>query len=280
MDKVKINMPVQVTVDALPGQIFAGYVAKIAPLPDPQSTFMNPDLKVYNADIFIESNGVELRTGMSCNVEIIIEQHKDAIYVPVQTVIRVKGVPTVYVVEGSSYKPRQVRIGLDNNRMVHVLEGLKPGEYVLLTPPLASGVVEDVVKEAPNPVASVENSHEKEKDKLPEPDKQTPETPVQSGFRNLSPEQRQQMTERLQNMSEEERQQLRQQMGGENQGRSGGFQNMTPEQQQKIRERFQNMSPEELEKIRQRFRNMSPEERQAMGRQRMDAPQTDNTDEQ
>jgi len=58
LEKVKLNMPARVTIDALPGQAFTGYVATIAPLPDPQSMWMNPDLKVYNSDIYLENNGI------------------------------------------------------------------------------------------------------------------------------------------------------------------------------------------------------------------------------
>ena len=35
--------------------------------------------------------------------------------------------------------PRPVEIGLDNNRMVHIISGLEQGELVLLAPPLKSG---------------------------------------------------------------------------------------------------------------------------------------------
>ena len=50
LQKVKIGDLARVTMDALPGQAFTGQVATIAPLPDPTSMFMNPDLKVYNSD--------------------------------------------------------------------------------------------------------------------------------------------------------------------------------------------------------------------------------------
>ena len=49
--------------------------------------------------------------------------------------------PTVYVVENQTLKPRQVEIGLDNSRMVHILDGLKPGELVSLTAPLHATAV-------------------------------------------------------------------------------------------------------------------------------------------
>lgn len=144
LEKVEVDMPARVTIDALAGQVFSGYVASLAPLPDGQSMFMSPDVKVYRASVNLENNGVKLRTGMSCRVEIIVEQHEDVVYVPVQAIIQVEGKPTVYVAKGKSLEQREVEIGLDDNRMVHIKSGLEEGEQVLLSPRLASGDFEMV----------------------------------------------------------------------------------------------------------------------------------------
>jgi len=142
LKKVRVELPTIITVDALPRKSFIGKVARIAPLPDAQSMWMNPDLKVYNTEIYLDGNDGDLRTGMSCKAEIIIEQYDDAIYVPIQAVLRIKGETTVFVLTGGDYEPRKVVIGLDNNRMVRIVSGLDEGEVVLLTPPLKSAVVD------------------------------------------------------------------------------------------------------------------------------------------
>ncbi len=141
LKKVTVGLPVVVTVDALPGRKFSGRVNHIAPLPDAQSLWMNPDLKVYTTKIFLDKNDGAIRTGMSCQVEIVIESYTDVMFVPVQAVLQIAGNPTVYVGNGSEFEPRAVVTGLDNNRMIHVIKGLKIGDIVLLTPPLkAAGV--------------------------------------------------------------------------------------------------------------------------------------------
>lgn len=144
LDKVSVGQPVEITVDAIPGERFTGRVAYIAPLPDAQAAFMNPDLKIYDTLVYLDSNGNTdlLRTGMSCNAEIIVEQHKEAVYVPVQAVIRTGGKPTVYVLNGKNFEPREIEIGMDNNRMIHVKSGLEPGEIVSLAPPLREAEVD------------------------------------------------------------------------------------------------------------------------------------------
>lgn len=151
LDKVSVGLAARITVDALPGKSFTGRVARIAPLPDAQSMFMNPDLKVYRTEIHVDGESEELRTGMSCRSEILIERYDKAVYVPVQSVLRVGGVPTAFVVAGGQTEVRPIEIGLDNNRMVRVISGLKPGEQVLLAPPLdaAKAMDREMVTTAP-----------------------------------------------------------------------------------------------------------------------------------
>ena len=183
---------------------------------------MNPDLKVYNSKIYLDESDSALRTGMSCKAEIIIEQYDDVVYIPVQAVLRVGGEPTVYVVKDKSVEPRKVEIGLDNNRMVRIISGLKEGEVVLLTPPLKSGTVEPASQKA---------------------DVNAPGTPGGSDTM------KQRINERIQKANGA-------QQGGENLS-SGG-----PGQQQEGEAGAPpGMSSQEMEKMRQRFESMSPEER-------------------
>ena len=74
---------------------------------------------------------------MTCRAEIIVVQYEDAVFVPVQSVVRVKGKTVVYVAKSGHTEPREVRVGMDNNRMIHIIDGLSVGEPVLLSPPLA-----------------------------------------------------------------------------------------------------------------------------------------------
>jgi len=234
LKKVRLGLPAIITVDALPGKTFFGEVAHIAPLPDAQSMWMNPDLKVYNTEVYLDSNDSSLRTGMSCKTEIVIAQYEDAIYVPVQAVLRIGGSPTVYVSAGESFEPREVEIGLDNNTMVRVTKGLDEGDVVLLAPPLKSAAVEQSAERfgsEPNAYGFEEKAiYEQINNKLED----------EVGKRASSGRTR---GRRSESTSAE--------------GTEGGrerFRNMSPQDREKLRERFENMSPEEREKMRQRRR--------------------------
>jgi len=141
LEKIRLGLPTRLSVDALPGKSFSGRVSKIAPLPDAISVWLNPDLKLYNTEIVLDSESRELRTGMSCRAEIIVERFDDAVYVPVQAVLTINGRPQVFVQNGGTAEPRPVKTGPDNNRMIVIESGISPGERVLLTPPLEDATV-------------------------------------------------------------------------------------------------------------------------------------------
>jgi HlyD family secretion protein len=243
LKKVRLGLPSIVTVDALPGKTFLGEVTHIAPLPDATSMWLNPDLKVYNSDIEVDTNDITLRTGMSCKAEIVIEQYEDAVYIPVQAVLRVGGEPTVYVLDGKKIEPRRVEIGLDNNRMVRIMSGLSEGEVVLLTPPLKSAAVEQYAE------------------------KGAAESLLEGGTGALykTINDRLQITGNGQQPPDQRRPGTntkgRQKRDGDRRGKSG---------RDGMGRRFEDMSPEEREKMRKRFESMSPEEREKMRKQRQD----------
>lgn len=247
LEKVRVGLPAIVTVDALPGKKFMGTMGKIAPLPDPQSMWMNPDLKVYNSEIYLEGDDPGLRTGMSCKAEIIVEQHKDALYIPVQAVLRVGGKPTVYVLSNGMVEPREVQVGLDNLVYIRVISGLRAGQEVLLEPPLKSAAVDAMAKGIDFKASEAADASDEMKEQINqklqnangsqaiEADVSAEVGPGQSpgeGAELPGQGQMEQMRRRFENMSQEERQAEMEKM-------KQRFENMSPEEQQKLRERFQ-----------------------------------------
>jgi HlyD family secretion protein len=236
LEKVKIGLSAIITIDALPGRKFFGRIAQIAPLPDGQSMWMNPDLKVYNTEIHLENSGSTLRTGMSCQAEIIVQRYEDAVYVPVQAVLRVKGKPTVYVLNGDRFEARKVEIGLDNNRMVRILKGLEKGEVVLLTPPLDAGTLDVSMEETgfPPPGSSETISSRAGSSQLPDGRETRPAVNKKRGTDAVPPEGRDDIRRRLEKMPSQERQKEIEKM-------SQRLQNLSPEQRERIKERLQSM---------------------------------------
>jgi hypothetical protein len=219
-------------------------VAKIAPLPDAQSAWLNPDLKEYPTQIHLSGRHPELRTGMSCQAQILVEQLGDATYVPIQAVVRVAGQPTVYVRRGDGFDSRTVAIGLDNNSMVHVASGLEPGEVVSLAPPLGSDESSSFAAESMQVAAT---------DETPSagPSAEAPPLPVAAAS---GPTEARGPGETHQPTAREERG-----------GRSPFGGELSEEERAARRERFRNMTPEEREAaMQERLKDLPPEERERM----------------
>ena len=74
LDKIQLGLPAILSVDALQGKTFLGKITRIAPLPDAAMVWMNPDLKVYRTEITIDGQQSDLRPGLSCQAEVIIDK--------------------------------------------------------------------------------------------------------------------------------------------------------------------------------------------------------------
>jgi len=135
-DKVEAGMPVRVSFPSKPDLRLRGELAQVAEYLDP-SGWWNNNQKVYSARVDLDEHVDDLRTGMNCRTRIIVASFSDVITVPLQSVVRVNNVPTVYVEKsGGKPGPRAVDLGLDNGRKVRIESGLERGERLLLTPPL------------------------------------------------------------------------------------------------------------------------------------------------
>ena len=123
-------MAVKVTVESLGGKIFHGVVDNVSPTHDKGSSWMNPDRKVFPAVVRLVGDTSQLRPGMTCSVEIIIETIQDALIVPVQAVRTIEGENFCMVYEEDELKRRAVKVGSDNGLHVQILEGLEEGDQV------------------------------------------------------------------------------------------------------------------------------------------------------
>jgi len=134
LEKVQINMQCLVTVDAL-HQAFPGEVSFKAVLPDQNSWFANPDLRVYKTKIRVLSQDPRIRPGMSCSVEIFVDELADVVQVPVQAIFLDAGSPIVFLSRGGGYDKRPVEVGQNNGKWVEILSGVDAGDVVAMAPP-------------------------------------------------------------------------------------------------------------------------------------------------
>jgi RND family efflux transporter MFP subunit len=135
VDKVKPGQYATVTVEAFPDETFSGKVLKVAPLPDPQHGWLSAGVRVYSTNVEIDGAYDFIRPGMSAKVEILIEELKDVMIVPIQVVANRAGRKVCYVATSQGTQEREVKTGAFNDTFVQIVNGLQVGEEVLLTPP-------------------------------------------------------------------------------------------------------------------------------------------------
>lgn len=137
VDKVEVEQKVKIKIAAFPEEEFTGKVLKKAPMADPEH-WLNPDLKVYSTDVCIDGEHDFLKTGMTAKAEIIVDELKDVLSVPIQAVVNREGAKICYVARGNNIEQREVETGLFNSDFVEIKSGLSEGERVLLNPPRIS----------------------------------------------------------------------------------------------------------------------------------------------
>jgi HlyD family secretion protein len=187
--QVRRGQTALVTIDSIPDRRFRGRVQRVAVLPDSQSRWLTPDLKVYTTEVLIEDDLPAVNPGVSARAEIIVSQLQDVIQVPIQAVSTSQGSRVVYLHNGSSAARTPVMIGMFNDTHVHVVEGLNVDDRILLTPPRRT-LAEDFL-----PLAIGDQDADRVAEARGVSDEVTPEKPVEQprngqNWQNLSEEER------------------------------------------------------------------------------------------
>jgi len=138
LKRIVPGLPCLITVNALPGLELVGEVAFVAPLPDQNSWWANPNARLFRTEVTIEASHPDMRPGMSCSIEFLIDDVEDALYVPLQAVNLDHGRTLCFVEPmggGAEPEPRDVEVGRSNDKYVEITSGLREGELVLMSPP-------------------------------------------------------------------------------------------------------------------------------------------------
>jgi HlyD family secretion protein len=134
INQIRSGQPAYVVLDSMPDQRFRGFVAKVAPLPDSSSRWMNPNLKVYATEVRITDRLPDVKPGVSARAEVVITNLTDVLTVPIQAVTTLRGQQVAYVA-GNPPRPVSVGVGMYNQKLIEITSGLKEGDRVLLSPP-------------------------------------------------------------------------------------------------------------------------------------------------
>jgi len=136
-DKVSDGQPAVIRVEAFPTEALPGEVKTVATVAS-QQDWMSADVKVYQAMIAIKGSIPGLKPGMTAEVTIHTDSHRERVLtIPLQAILGSVDMGSkrrVYVMTPEGPRPRDVTIGLSNDVKAEVLEGLAEGDQVIRNP--------------------------------------------------------------------------------------------------------------------------------------------------
>jgi HlyD family secretion protein len=127
LDQLQAGDDTRVEVDAFPGEVFTGRIARVAPVLDPAT-------RTASVEIEIPNPGFRLKPGMYARVTVTTDDRKDALLVPSNAVVDLGGQRGVFLAaENDTVSFRPVDVGIEEDKQVEILAGVTEGDRVVTT---------------------------------------------------------------------------------------------------------------------------------------------------
>ncbi len=122
---IRPGMPLMVALDAYPGQSYRAIIERVYPTVDPRMRTRTVEAKMVDPP--------ELVPGMFARLELELERVNDAIVVPEEAfLVTPKGEKYLFILHEGKALQRTVTTGIEQGRLVQVLQGVQPGEQVVV----------------------------------------------------------------------------------------------------------------------------------------------------
>ena len=129
--QVYMGQPARIKVESFKDKTFLGKVTRIAPL-----GVEKDNVTTFEVRVSIDNPGGELKANMTANAEILLEEHKNVLTVPEQSVLydkdRNASVEVPDTAQKNGKRKIQIKAGISNGTKTEVLAGLKSGDTVIL----------------------------------------------------------------------------------------------------------------------------------------------------
>jgi HlyD family secretion protein len=135
-NNVKVDQQVEITLDALPDQIFHGVVQTVGAMSSRNAFFDDSQGGRFEVTVRVPDSDPRLLAGFTVQVVIMGDSRKDALYVPRQAIFMNNGKRIVYVKKGSDFQPQEIKIIAETESRA-VVDGLNAeAEIALVNPTL------------------------------------------------------------------------------------------------------------------------------------------------
>ena len=127
LDQLQAGDDTQVEVDAFPGEMFTGRIARVAPVLDPATRTASMEIEIPNP-------GFRLKPGMYARVTVTTDERKDALVVPTNAVVDTGGRRGVFLAaENNTVSFRPITVGVEEDTQIEIVDGLSEGDRIVTT---------------------------------------------------------------------------------------------------------------------------------------------------
>src|SRR5207244_321400 len=128
---VRLGQPARIRVETFKDKTFNGKVTQISPMGVEKDNVTSFEVRVS-----IDNPGKELKANMTANAEIVLEEHPNALIVPEAAVTydaQKNAFVSIVAADAKSGKKKvAVKVGVSNGTKIQILDGLKPGDKIVL----------------------------------------------------------------------------------------------------------------------------------------------------
>lgn len=130
MQAVTPELTAIMTMDALKGQKFEGIVTEVGrtPLKEPTIESQESEYPIYIQLNEVNENIVE---GFHTTIDVILEQRKDVLTLPIEAIKKEDDQRYVYVLENGTLNKRLIKLGLQEKKRIEVKKGIKEDQLIL-----------------------------------------------------------------------------------------------------------------------------------------------------
>jgi multidrug efflux pump subunit AcrA (membrane-fusion protein) len=136
--QIKVGQQAVITIDALPGKEYTGKVTFISEQPagssnqqSSASSSSTTGVVNYSVEVLLDKPSAEIKSGMTANADIVIEEKPSALVVPSAAIKEANGKKFVELLNGKQQKKIEVKTGIYSENQVEILSGIKQGDKVV-----------------------------------------------------------------------------------------------------------------------------------------------------
>ncbi|MFA5144474.1 MAG: efflux RND transporter periplasmic adaptor subunit [Candidatus Omnitrophota bacterium] len=125
LPKVNLGQSAEMSLQAYPDEKFTGTVSKVSPVLDLETRTAPIEITISNSDH-------RLKSGMFVQVQLVLEEHENAVVIPKEAIMGKEPQAYVYIIRDNIACQKSIKTGVRQGAYCEVVDGLKDGDMVVV----------------------------------------------------------------------------------------------------------------------------------------------------